>query len=73
MKKSRNNIHLPPNPIVLPWSTYTESGLREVDLEPSHKRGSDKTNKEKQRRKTQKNESRVLQPGLTYGSQDLQR
>ena len=43
-------------------------GLREVDLEPSPKRGSDKINMETQGRNTQKKASHILQPGLTYGS-----
>ena len=47
--------------------------LREVDLEPSPKRGSDRINMEKQERKTQKKASRIEQPGLIYGSQDLER
>ena len=48
-------------------------GLREVDLEPSPKRGSEKINMQKQGRNTQKKSSRILQPGLTYGSQHLER
>ena len=48
-------------------------GLREVDLEPSPKRGSDKINKQKQGRNTQKKASRIVQTGLTYGSQHLER
>ena len=48
-------------------------GLREVDLEPSPKRGSDKINMLKRGRNTQKKTSRILQPGLTYGSQHLER
>ena len=43
-------------------------GLREVDMEPSPKRGGDKMNMEKQGRKSQKKASRIVQPGLTYGS-----
>ena len=46
-------------------------GLREVDLEPSTKRGSDKTNMQKLGRNTQKKASRIVQPGLTHGSQYL--
>ena len=38
-------------------------GLREVDLEPSPKRGSDKIKMLKQGRKTQKKASRIVQPG----------
>ena len=45
-------------------------GLREVDLEPSPKRGSDKINMQTQGRKKA---SRIVQPGLTYGSQHLER
>ena len=48
-------------------------GLREVDLEPSPKRGSDKINMQKQGRNTQKKASRIVQPGLTYRSQHLER
>ena len=48
-------------------------GLREVDLELSAKRGSDKINMLKQGRNTQKKASRIVQPGLTYGSQHLER
>ena len=48
-------------------------GLREVDLEPSPKRSSEKINMEKQGRKTQKKASRIIQPALTYGSQYLER
>ena len=48
-------------------------GLREVDLETSPKRDSDKINMQKQRRNTQKKASRIVQPGLTYGSQHLER
>ena len=39
-------------------------GLREVDLEPSPKRGSDKINMLKQGRNTQKKASRIVQPTL---------
>ena len=49
------------------------SGLREVDLETSPKRGSDKINIQKQGRNTQKKASHIVQPGLTYGSQHLER
>ena len=48
-------------------------GLREVDLEPSPKRGSDKINMEIQGRKTKKKASHIVQSGLTYGSQHLER
>ena len=48
-------------------------GLREVDLEPSPKTGSDKINIQKYRRNIQKEQSHILQPGLTYGSQHLER
>ena len=44
-------------------------GLR--DLEPSPKRGSDKIKMLKQKGNTQKKASRIVQPGLTYGSQHL--
>ena len=47
-KESRNEIQLPTDLTVL----YTQNpGLREVDLKPSPKRGSDKNNMLKQRRK----------------------
>ena len=48
-------------------------GLREVDLELSPKRGSDKINMLKQGRNTQKKASRIMQPGLIYGSRHLER
>ena len=48
-------------------------GLREVDLEPSPKRDSDKIKMLKQRRNTQQKASRIIQPGLTYGFQHLER
>ena len=44
-------------------------GLREVDLEPSLERGSDKINMLKQGRHTQNKASCIILPGLTYGSQ----
>ena len=47
--------------------------LREVDLEHSPKRGIDKINMEKQGRKTQNKASHIVHPGLTYGSQHLER
>ena len=47
--------------------------LREVDLEPSPKRGSAKINVVKQRRNTQKKANCIIQAGLTIGSQHLQR
>ena len=52
---------------------YTEPRVREVDLEPSPKRGSDKINMQKQGRNTQKKASCIIQPWLTYGSQHLER
>ena len=48
-------------------------GLREVDLEPSPERGSDKINMQKQGRITQNKASRIIQSGLTYGFQHLER
>ena len=48
-------------------------GLREVNLESILKRGSDKINKQKQGKKTQKKASRIVQPGLTYGFHHLER
>ena len=47
--------------------------LREVDLKPSPKRGSDKIKMEKEERNTQKKASCIVQPGLTYGSKHLER
>ena len=47
--------------------------LREVDLEPSPKRGSDKINMLKHGRNTEKKASCIIQPGLTYGSKYLER
>ena len=47
-------------------------GLRNIDLEPSPKRGSDKIKMPKQGRNTQKKASHIVQPGLTYGSQHLE-
>ena len=46
--------------------------LREVDFEPSPKGGTDKINKQKQGRNTQKKASRIVQPRLTYGFQHLE-
>ena len=40
-------------------------GLREVDLEPSPKRGSDKINRLRPKRKKKQEISRIIQPGLT--------
>ena len=47
-------------------------GLTQVDLERSPKRGSQKNNKQKQGRNTHKKASRIIQPGLTYGSWHLE-
>ena len=47
--------------------------LREVALEPSPKRGSDKLNMQTQGRNAQKKASPFKQPGLTYGFQHLER
>ena len=47
--------------------------LRGVDLEPTPKRGSYKINILKQGRNTQKKVGHIVQPGFTYGSQDLER
>ena len=38
-------MKLPTSHIVLPWHNLQNPGLREVDLEPSPKRGSDKINR----------------------------
>ena len=48
------------------------SGPREVDLEASPERGSDKINLQKQGTDTQKKASCIILPGLIYGSQDLE-
>ena len=40
--------------------------IRKVDLEPSTKRGNERTNLQKQGRNTQKKASHIVQPGLTY-------
>ena len=48
-------------------------GCREVDFEPNPKRDSDKINMEKQGRNTKKKASNIIQLGLTYGSQHLER
>ena len=48
-------------------------GLREVDLELSPKRGSDKINMLKEGRNTQKEASCIMQPELTYGSKHLEK
>ena len=47
--------------------------LRELDLEPISKRDKDKINMQKQERNTQKTASPIIQPGLTYESQHLER
>ena len=53
---------------------YTQNtGLREVDLEPSPKKGSDKIDMQKQGRNTPQKANRIIQPGLTYRSQHLER
>ena len=49
------------------------SGLREMDLELSPKRGCDKSNMLKQGRNTQKKASRIVLPGITHGSEHLER
>ena len=43
-KERRNEIQLPTNRIVLPWPMSQNPGLKEVDLEPNPKRGSNKIN-----------------------------
>ena len=50
-KKSWKKIKHLINCIILPWPTYTEPGLTEVDLEFSPNRGSDKINRLRPRRK----------------------
>ena len=47
--------------------------LREVDLKTSPKTGSDKIKMEKQGRNTQKKASCIVQPGLMYGSEHLEK
>ena len=47
--------------------------LRKVDLESIPKRGSEEINMLKERQKSQKKASRIVQPGLTYGLQRLER
>ena len=47
--------------------------LQEIDLEPGPKASSDKTIMLKQGRNTQKNSSYIVNPGLTYRSQQLER
>ena len=42
-----------------------DPGLSEVDLEPSPKRGSDKINRLRPKRKKKQKISRIVQPGLT--------
>ena len=55
-------------------SLHTQNpGLRDVNLDPSPKRGSDKINMQKQERNTQKKGSCIVQPGFTYGSRYLER
>ena len=49
------------------------AGLREVDLESSPNRGSDKINMVNQARNTRENASDIIQTGLTYGSWHLER
>ena len=63
-KESRNEIQLSTNRIVLPWPTH---------IEPRCKRGSAKINMHEQGRSTKKKASRIAQPGLTYGTQHLER
>ena len=48
-------------------------GLRGVDLEASPNRDSDKIRLLKHGRNTQKKASHIVQPGLRYGSQHLER
>ena len=61
--------------IISYWlSLHTQNpGLREIDLEPSPKKSSDKINMPKQGRNTWKKASRIVQPRLTYGSRHLER
>ena len=61
---ARNVEIITSNHIVLLWPTYTE---------PSPKRVSDKINMQKQGRNTKKRASCIVQPGLAYASQHLER
>ena len=72
-KESKNEIQLPTNHIVCLGHSTQNAELREVDLELILKRGSDKNNMKKEGRNTQKNASRIVQPGLSYGLQQLER
>ena len=72
-KEPRNEIELPTNHIVLPWPSTQNPGLREVDLEPTPKRGSDKINMQTEGGNNQKKASRIVQHGLTHGTQHLER
>ena len=48
-------------------------GLRRVDLKPSPERGSDKIDMLKRGANTKKKASPIVQPGLTYESQQSER
>ena len=48
-------------------------GLREVDLEPSPKRCSDKINMQKKVRNTHKKANHIVQLGIKYGCHHLER
>ena len=50
-----------------------EPGLGEVNFEPSHKGDTGKTNMLKPGRNTQKKASCIIQSGLAYGCQHLER
>ena len=49
-KEPRDEIELPTNRLVLPWAMHTEPRVRDLDLQPASKTGSDKINIEKQER-----------------------
>ena len=65
-KKAKNPVIKFKSPGIVPTGLTQNPGLREVDLEPSLKTGSDKINMQKQARNTQKKASHIIQPGLIY-------
>ena len=71
--EARNEIHFQQ---IIPYYLGLHAQnprLRELDLEPISKRDKDKINMQKQERNTQKTTSPIIQPGLTYESQHLER
>ena len=71
-KQSRNEVQLPTNHMYCLGLSTQNTGPREVNLEPSPKRGSDKINMLKKRRSTSKKAICIVQPELTYASQHLE-